>query len=748
MASETEVERLIVRLVGDTEDYQQKMDEANNTAQETGADVEEAGEKVEKLGGQLGTFAQNAASALASLGLGDMLRDAFFEFANAEQVMIRMNAAIATNGGNVDELSARYDNFAVSVERSTGADGDAIRSSLMLAESMGVTGDAALLAAQNAVGLSAIYGGQADSYIRATAALENGDVALVRRILRLNDVADDAEVARIAYERMGAGMEIAEQMGQSSLGRLTILGHLYGDAMEEVGKAVAEAVQPAVEVLSDLVLWFIELDDSTTTTLVVIAGMATALLAIGPILYGITIAWTLLSAAVSPVILPIIALTAVVAILVNRMGGISKAWDTVASAARRFWAYVEPRVMPLVQQLQDLWETVSGAGEEAWTSLEGYVSDFWDFVKPIIPAWEGAFTAFWRMISGGAESAFGGISDAATYSMEVVNAAVDIAWGYIGPIVTSVGDAFTSMWEATGLSAVSSFETVNGTITDFYIAAEFAFDHVREIANYAWTGIKLGAVSTFEEILHFFTTTIPTTMDWFANNWEDIFTDLYNGTVAIFTNLSSNISAIFSNLGRLITGEVSFDELWTPLTEGFQRVTAELIIPERQVNEMEASLRRQFEQQGAALSESFTEFRNRRLDEIAEWEWPEESVEDAVDAADEAGQMIGRQLNSSIKKEAEKTEKLEAALVNSAESITRLAEYRDRLNQQAESRQAARQSAGVGGGVTAPRQSPATTASAQRDPQQSTMVDLLRIIAEAATDLAERPPLEIESLAL
>lgn len=750
MAGEAELERLVVRLVGETGDYQQKMEEAAKASEDSGKKVEDQTKKIEGLGTGLQNFAGNVASAFAGLNILGWLQEALGNFQEAEGIGLRLTAILQSNGRAVEETTARYSDFANEMERLTTAEDDAVLSMLQVAETMGVTGDAAERAVRNAIALAAATGGSAEAFMRQMSALEGGNTQMLMRQLpaAIRSIADETQRAAAAQAWLARQFKVAEAEAASSSGMFKRMVRDYGNLLEDFGKVVADIIKPVVKAMIELVKWFKGLSDETKQTITLVAGLLVGLLAIGPLLTGISIVAGFIYLAISPIAIIVTAIGALIVLWVQYMGGVENAWRGLRRTAQAFWSWIKPAVTQLTEWLTSAWTVISESAGEAWEYIQEKATEFWDYIKPTVGAWLGATTALWDLMGRAASAVWEGITSASTATMEALQPIADFLYDTLSPAFEYISDLGATLFDATGLSAISNFDSIGETLTDFYIMAEFAFDHFEELASLAWTSTQLGFVVFSEEVIHFFTETIPATLDWFANNWQDIFTDVFNYTTTVFINLTDNLVRVFQNLPGLISGAVSWEEVWRPLTAGFERVSAELVIPERVVGETEASLRSQAEAQAAALAESWVEFSDRRRAEVAEFDilFPPAQMEKWKKDAEEVGEDLGDDLGSGM---AKGIAEFDSVLSGSAEALSRITAYREKLAEMNSPTAPGGTRPGGAGGSTTPSGSTGGGAPAsQGNAQQTQMISILQLIATATGALASRPPLELEMVNL
>lgn len=130
---------------------------------------------------------------------------------------------------------------------------------------------------------------------------------------------------------------------------------------------------------------------------------------------------------------------------------------------------------------------------------------------------------------------------------EMLKGAATSTWGFIGPYIQSI------------LAGIK--ETIGAVV--------FAFLNWDLSAKTIGLSIYQSFVNLGNQISAFWTNTV-TIAKWAWDNLGDIAQTTLNYITTVFSNIGKNIVAIFSNLPGLISGSVSFSDLWTPLTDGFE----------------------------------------------------------------------------------------------------------------------------------------------------------------------------------
>lgn len=299
MATETELERLVIRFTGDAAEYKRMLEDAMKSTKEAQDKVAAAGKKIEDTGTQLQGFAKKAALALGAIGGAAILKDTLSFFQVQESAVIKLTAAIEANGGAVQSQLKDYQDFASQLQNVTVVGDEYTLGLIQQAESMGVSGDAAKEAAKNAVALAAAKGGEATAYIKATTALAQGSTEmLMDHLPALKNMTDESEKVAYAQEAVAKAFGVAQAEANSSAGKMKQLGNAWGDFKEELGSVVAQGIKPILTALKYLTDTLGAMPKWVKVVIVGVIALSSALAAysvIAPIVVG---AFGLMKAAV------------------------------------------------------------------------------------------------------------------------------------------------------------------------------------------------------------------------------------------------------------------------------------------------------------------------------------------------------------------------------------------------------------------------------------------------------------------
>lgn len=202
-------------------------------------------------------------------------------------------------------------------------------------------------------------------------------------------------------------------------------------------------------------------------------------------------------------------------------------------------------------------------------------------------------------------------------------------WEYVKALF-SLAASFTSTVfgsiRAVLASTIGRFVDFSGSVDtwlDGYqralITARFVIENWRRYTDLALLTAALGVVKFGAEVAHTFSERIPSVLIWLRDNWRDIFTDLTTLAWTRIKNFVSNVVNIVTSIPDLISGRVSFDELWTPLNEGFVATLSELPnIAERHKGPFERVLESQIASIHQGLSGSLSGFIEQELERSKE----------------------------------------------------------------------------------------------------------------------------------
>ena len=294
--------------------------------------VQQAGRRMTSLGRTISTRVTAPLTALAAVSVR--------AFGEQEKAELRLRAALQANGRQVDQLFQKYNQFAQQMQAITVIGDETTLAMLAQAESLGLTGDAAERAVRNSIAMQSAFGVNAESALRYTAALEQGNATMLTRYIpTLRDIEDESERAAKAQEVLGRAFSAAEAEGQSVSGMFVRLKNAVGDALEDIGESVSEAfnfqevIPRAIERVNELRDTFQRLSAEARRRIILITA---AIAGIGPALVAVGVTVTALGAVIG-------ALTSPIAVVIGAIGAMGAAFIHV----HQNWEAVKERISDL-----------------------------------------------------------------------------------------------------------------------------------------------------------------------------------------------------------------------------------------------------------------------------------------------------------------------------------------------------------------------------------------------------------------
>lgn len=181
-----------------------------------------------------------------------------------------------------------------------------------------------------------------------------------------------------------------------------------------------------------------------------------------------------------------------------------------------------------------------------------------------------------------------------------------------------------------GFAALNEFtygwlESLKNAFVTTFAAMTFAVTNWKLLLQIALQSAGVAIVTFTNQVIHFFTVAIPAYLTWFANNWRDIFTDIWNITKTVAGNIWENLKNLWNGIVGLFKGE-GFSFEWTPLTEGFKSAIKELPnIAEREMGPLEKQMKARLDELGGELADAWQKEQAGKTAKT-----PEQRVKDAA----------------------------------------------------------------------------------------------------------------------
>ena len=192
--SNDEVGHLVARLSLNVEEFMAANKKVQDDIHKTHTMLEKLGEKSLHFGKELGTDVANRllgglgfggiAGGLAS-GLVHTVEKTVEVMEKYEKSEIKLTAVLEVNRRNVAETSREYENYTEHLRAASDMNYLQIKGLLVMAETYGLTGEAAERATHDAAALAEMTGRSAESMLRLRAMIEEGDIEGAMRFKRM-----------------------------------------------------------------------------------------------------------------------------------------------------------------------------------------------------------------------------------------------------------------------------------------------------------------------------------------------------------------------------------------------------------------------------------------------------------------------------------------------------------------------------------------------------------------------------------
>ena len=282
--NETELERMVVRLVGDSEQYRKMLEDAAKKTEETAGKLEAHANRIEKFEEGMKRYAAAAAELFMAHKAKDFLKDSLGEWDIAEKTAIKLSAALEANGREVESQLSAYQEWAAEQQKVTTIGDDTNLMLLKQAETFDLTGEKAQSAAEQAQALAAINDSSAESMMRMTAAMTKGDtetaMMFARMIPQLRGVKNEMEFVEKYNKLVASGQKVLTEEAKTFSGQMAQLNNDFGDFKEEIGQITSRVLLPFVGILKEVVHWFQSLSEGWKIAIVTATMLSAGILTV------------------------------------------------------------------------------------------------------------------------------------------------------------------------------------------------------------------------------------------------------------------------------------------------------------------------------------------------------------------------------------------------------------------------------------------------------------------------------------
>ena len=431
----------------------------------------------------------------------------------------------------------------------------------------------------------------------------------------------------------GTAHDMAETMQDNLAGQLTILK----SQLQELAISFGEVMMPAIRKIVSAIQGFIDklngMDDGTRAMIIKV-GLLVA--AIGPLLIifgtmlstigkamqayvalakgigklklamssGTGIAGKL-SAAISGISAPVVAIVAVIAVLVAAFVHLWKTndgfreaiigtWERIKATVSKFIEGVRERLAALgisfsdiAQMIKTIWEGLcsilapvfEGAFEAVSTILETVLG----VLTGLLDIWIGIFTGNWQQVWTGIKEIFGSVWDGiqALFNtvLQTITGVADVFLSWFGTnwdtVWNSVKTTFETIWTSITTFLTSAWETIKAVVqtgvmligsilqaafTIITLPFQFIWENCKETITAAWNAMKGVVETVINAISSVITTVLNAIKAIFTNTWNAIkskVTTILNAIKTVITTVFNAVKSVTSSIWNGIKSVIS-----------------------------------------------------------------------------------------------------------------------------------------------------------------------------------------------
>lgn len=257
----------------------------------------------------------------------------------------------------------------------------------------------------------------------------------------------------------------------------------------------------------------------------------------------------------------------------------------------------------------------SGSFANQMKRLKGSAIDFAAAIgQPLLGPLSSAAGWFADLAQRGAAGAagfFDAVREYLTKAADVASVRLAAMWEVMKTVWGSISSVVSTVWQSISGIVFQGIKYIDKVIVTGLKTISFAFKNWRLLLDGAVTSAMLSVVRFSNQVVHTFGTVIPTWLVWFADNWRDVFTDVWTMTKTVGSNILVNLSNLWDAIASIFRGE-GFTFEWTGLTDGFKSAIKELPqIAAREMGPLETSLQNRMDEIGQELVDAWDDNTNK-----------------------------------------------------------------------------------------------------------------------------------------
>lgn len=381
------------------------------------------------------------------------------------------------------------------------------------------------------------------------------------------------------------------------------------------------------------------------------------------------------------------------------VGGLDRAWRKLKRAVEDFSDFLRPLglsftkllflVSPVGAALFALasdWENVSARLQDFWGEAQPVLRALWDLLKVV------AFTLRDNFVTGMAQAATGvknlgrWVKHLAVDVEEIYNNLTEGQQQFIRVLGVALGPVVALAGAFKQLGTVTRDE-----MRDILFFAEYTWKNFGGYTKLAMEQSKLYLYSFALDFAHFFESTVPKALQWFGENWKQLFVGFFQVGQTFTKNFLMMLVDGIVSIPDIIAGKVDISDILLKHTGEFRKTLEKAFegikppkFDTRQMTQQEREAIERIQKAEFDLTIGFDKF---KADKLRLWE-----VQDVYEAGFELGEILANAIgdvkseagqagtdsgNSFMKEFSKAVEKWDATLFDSAEAKARIQQFKN-----------------------------------------------------------------------
>lgn len=234
------------------------------------------------------------------------------------------------------------------------------------------------------------------------------------------------------------------------------------DSLAPIGADIINALQPVIDMIGKLAIWFNKIPAPARTVIEVIGGIIALFMILTPVIAALTVVFgafsmangvlTLSIGSLNIALLPIIAIVAAIIAVIIAVIAIIKNWGTIVEWLKVVWqgfsTWISGVWQGIVRFASTIWNAISNVITTVWNAIKSSITSSINFISAIISSvWNSIMSVssnVWNGIKGVISSVWSGIKSGISIAVNSVSSTVSSIWNSIKSITSSVWNSIKS----------------------------------------------------------------------------------------------------------------------------------------------------------------------------------------------------------------------------------------------------------------------------------------------------------------